>query len=157
MSLSIQERTPKSTERAITPAQLATYLVLGIFFGIVLLKGEVVSWFRIQEMFRFQSFHMYGVIGSAILVAAVSLQILDRFKLAPESDGTPRIARERRPVGVRHIAGGILFGFGWALTGACPGPIYTLIGGGATVMIVVLVSALAGAWLYGLLRPRLPH
>ena len=136
---------------------LLLYLAVGIYFGIVLTRSEVVSWFRIQEMFRFQSFHMYGVIGSAIAVAALSLRLIDRFNLAPEADGQNMLGRTAKPVGLRHVGGGLLFGFGWALTGACPGPIYTLIGSGATVMVVVLASAVAGAWAYGNVRPRLPH
>ena len=157
MSYDIQEIDTASARAETTPGRLAVFLVMGIFFGIVLLKSEVVSWFRIQEMFRFQSFHMYGVIGSAIVVAALSLQVLHRLRLAPQSGGRSMIQRVRKELGVQHIAGGVVFGFGWALTGACPGPIYTLIGGGVTVMVVVLISAVAGAWLYGTLRPRLPH
>ncbi|HEX7071541.1 MAG TPA: DUF6691 family protein [Rhodothermales bacterium] len=157
MSYAIQEYATEERADHVRLAHLALYFVLGILFGIILTKSEVVSWFRIQEMFRFQSVHMYGVIGSAIVVAAISLRVIDRLNLAPTVDGHSMLGRERRAMGFRHAGGGLLFGFGWALTGACPGPIYTLIGSGATVMVVVLISALAGAWTYGHLRPRLPH
>ena len=136
---------------------LSRYLVVGILFGIVITKAEVISWFRIQEMFRFRAFHMYGIIISAILTAAASLALLRRF-------GVTTIAREPIAVppkelgrGTRYWAGGLLFGVGWALTGACPGPLFALVGSGVTVVLVTLLSALAGTWLYGLLRPRLPH
>lgn len=136
---------------------LLVYLLIGIGFGIVLVRSEVVSWFRIQEMFRFQSFHMYGIIGSAIVVAAISIQIIKRAGVKA-LDGTPiRINPKEWGKGVRYWLGGILFGLGWALLGACPGPIFALIGSGVTVMIVALLSALVGTWVYSALRPRLPH
>lgn len=139
------------------PAGLIVYVLLGIFFGIVLVKSEVISWFRIQEMFRFQSFHMYGIIGSAIAVAAVSLFLIRRFQLR-NIYGEP-IEVEPKPFnrGFSQLVGGTIFGLGWALLGACPGPIYALIGTGVSVMVVALLSAIAGAWVYGHLRPRLPH
>ncbi|MGB3619315.1 MAG: DUF6691 family protein [Catalinimonas sp.] len=132
------------------------YGLLGIAFGVILMKAEVVSWLRIQEMFRFQSFHMYGVIGSAILVGALSLQGLRRF-------GGRTITGERvvpPPPKQFHrgqLYGGLLFGFGWALTGACPGPLFALVGGGFGVMAVSLLAAVVGTWTYGRLRERLPH
>lgn len=133
------------------------YFLLGAAFGAVLMEAEVVSWFRIQEMFRFQSFHMYGIIGSAIVVAALSLSGIRRAGLKAE-DGAPLgLPPKRLGTGVRYLAGGTIFGLGWALTGACPGPLVALIGGGVPVMIAALSSALAGTWLYGYLRPRLPH
>jgi uncharacterized protein len=143
------------------PARLAAYLLLGVYFGFVLMRGEVVSWFRIQEMFRFQSFHMYGIIGSAVGVAALSLWILRRLG-ARTLDGEPLLLLPKEwgssPLpGARYWIGGTLFGLGWGLVGACPGPIFALIGGGASVMMVALVSALAGTWAYALLRPHLPH
>ena len=124
--------------------RLWPFLLVGIVFGVVLVKSEVVSWFRIQEMFRFQSFHMYGVIASAISVAAIGRRLLGLSRVA-ESPST------------RHWLGGTAFGLGWGLTGACPGPTYALIGGGYSAYVVVLVAALVGAWTYGRFRPSLPH
>jgi len=134
------------------------YLAIGVAFGVVLTKSEVISWFRIQEMFRFQSFHMYGIIGSAVVTAALSLQIIKAFRIRSidgEHIGIPTKVVGRP--GPSHLLGGTLFGLGWALVGTCPGPMYALIGNGVTVMIVGLAGALAGAWTYGLLQPRLPH
>jgi uncharacterized membrane protein YedE/YeeE len=138
-----------------TIGSLFKYLVLGIGFGIVLVKAEVISWFRIQEMFRFESFHMYGVIGTAVVVGLISVQIIKRFKIKSISGETIKL--DEKPFSKGQIFGGLLFGFGWALTGACPGPIYAQIGTGATVFIITLLSAIAGTWVYGLLRKKLPH
>lgn len=136
---------------------LLVYLLIGIGFGIVLVRSEVVSWFRIQEMFRFQSFHMYGIIGSAVLVAGISIRIIERLGMTAW-DGRPIVLRPKEwGGGVRYGLGGTIFGLGWALLGACPGPIFALIGGGVTVMVVALASALAGTWTYAALRQRLPH
>ncbi|MDX1639658.1 MAG: DUF6691 family protein [Balneolaceae bacterium] len=133
------------------------FFFAGIFFGFVLIKSEVVSWFRIQEMFRFDAFHMYGVLGSAILVGAVSLWIINRFDLKG-ADGSPMTLKPKdNSLNKRYVYGGLTFGLGWALTGACPGPLYVLSGSGLLIMLVPLVSAIAGAWAYGYLRPRLPH
>jgi uncharacterized protein len=134
----------------------AKFLLAGIYFGFILVKAEVVSWYRIQEMFRFQSFHMYGVIGSAVLVGALTLWLLKRFKVK-SLEGGLITTQPKAPTYVRYILGGTLFGLGWALTGACPGPIAALIGSGLSVFVVVLVSAVLGTWVYGLLRPKLPH
>ncbi|HXH18258.1 MAG TPA: DUF6691 family protein [Chitinophagales bacterium] len=131
------------------------YLVIGILFGIVLVKSEVVSWFRIQEMFRFHSFHMYGVIGIAVLVGITSVQIIRRFHLH-SLDGEP-VDLTPKPFNKANFIGGVLFGLGWAMTGACPGPIYSLIGSGYLVFAVVLVSAVLGTFTYGVLKDRLPH
>ncbi len=136
---------------------LVLYLVMGIYFGIVITKAEVLSWFRIQEMFRFQSFHMYGIIATAILVAGFSAALLRRARLQSFFEGPVEIAPKTLGSGVRYLAGGSVFGLGWALTGACPGPLLALIGNGITVMLVALASAAAGTWVYGYLRPRLPH
>ncbi|GAC1516488.1 MAG: YeeE/YedE thiosulfate transporter family protein [Gemmatimonadaceae bacterium] len=135
----------------------AVYAVLGVLFGIVLTKSEVISWFRIQEMFRFQAMHMYGVIGSAVVVAAVALQLIKRSE-ARSLDGE-RIVVPPKAMGggTRYWAGGIGFGLGWALVGACPGPLFALRGSGVGVTAVTIVSAVAGTWIYGALRPRLPH
>jgi uncharacterized protein len=136
---------------------MAGYLVLGILFGITLTKAEVISWFRIQEMFRFQAFHMYGIIGSAIAVAAMGRRLVrrpaaERVELC--GGVAPEEVQER---GTRFWAGGAMFGLGWALTGACPGPLFVLVGGGVSVMLVAVASALAGTWVYGVVRERLPH
>ena len=136
---------------------LIPYFLVGVAFGALLMASEVISWFRIQEMFRFESFHMYGIIASAIVVAGVSIEIIKRLRLkAP--DGEPvGLPPKHLGSGIRYVAGGTLFGIGWALTGACPGPLVALVGGGVPVMSVAIVSALAGTWAYGYLRPRLPH
>jgi len=131
------------------------YMLMGVLFGLVFVKAEIVSWFRIQEMFRFQSFHMYGVIGSAILVGIVSVQIIKRFRVKT-IEGEDIVFHDKT-FNKGQVIGGLLFGFGWALTGACPGPIFAQIGAGTTVMVVTLLSAIGGTWVYGYLRERLPH
>ena len=136
---------------------LLLYLAVGIYFGIVLTRSEVVSWFRIQEMFRFQSFHMYGIIGTAVIVAALSLQIIRRLGITTVSGDPIVLAPKEWGTGTRYWLGGTIFGAGWALLGACPGPIFTLVGSGVTAMVVAIAAALAGTWTYGWLRPRLPH
>jgi uncharacterized membrane protein YedE/YeeE len=123
----------------------------------VLTKSEVLSWFRIQEMFRFQSLRMYGIIGSAVVTAAVSVAIIKRLRLKSASGEIISIPSKRLGTGVRYAAGGTIFGLGWALTGACPGPLFALIGAGVPVMVVAVLSALLGTWTYGWLRPKLPH
>lgn len=131
------------------------YIAAGILFGIVLVKAEIISWFRIQEMFRLQSFHMYGIIGSAVVVGMISIAIIKKFKIKTIY-GEP-ITISPKSFNKGQIYGGLLFGFGWALTGACPGPLYAQIGAGATVVLVTLLSAIAGTWCYGFLRDKLPH
>ena len=133
------------------------YGFLGVIFGITLVKSEVVSWFRIQEMFRFQAFHMYGVIGSAVAVAALCTYLFKRFDVRDMFGRKVVVADKEMNKGFNQAAGGLLFGFGWALTGACPGPLYSLAGAGYTVMFVALLSAVAGTWTYGSLRHKLPH
>lgn len=136
---------------------LAIYLLLGIVFGIILTKSEVISWFRIQEMFRFQSFHMYGIIGSAVVVAAISIQIIKRLDLRTLAGEPIVLSPKIMGQGYRYWIGGTAFGLGWGLLGACPGPMFALLGGGITVISVAILSAIAGTWLYGYLRPVLPH
>jgi len=131
------------------------YIAAGILFGIVLVKAEIISWFRIQEMFRLQSFHMYGIIGSAVVVGMISIALIKKFKIKTIY-GEP-ITISPKSFNKGQIYGGLLFGFGWALTGACPGPLYAQIGAGATVVIVTLLSAIAGTWVYGYFRDKLPH
>lgn len=134
---------------------LLKYLVVGVLFGIVFVKAEVISWFRIQEMFRFQSFHMYGVIGSAVVVGAISVFLIKRFRIKTIY-GEPVVFHPKQ-FNKGQVIGGLLFGLGWAVTGACPGPLFAQIGTGATVIIVVLLSAVAGTWVYGRFRDKLPH
>jgi uncharacterized membrane protein YedE/YeeE len=131
--------------------------LLGIAFGIVLTRAEVLSWFRIQEMFRFQSFRMYGIIGSAIATAALSIALIKKSRLKSGSAEMIAIPKKTLGTGARYAVGGTIFGLGWALTGACPGPLFALVGNGVSVMAVAVLSALIGTWVYGFLRPRLPH
>jgi uncharacterized membrane protein YedE/YeeE len=131
------------------------YLLAGILFGIILVKTEVISWFRIQEMFRLQSFHMYGVIGSAVVVGITSVWLIKKFKV--KTIHGEKIELHPKPFSKGQVYGGLLFGFGWAMTGACPGPLFALIGNGALVITVTLFSAITGTWVYGLLRDKLPH
>lgn len=131
------------------------YLVAGLLFGIILVKSEVISWFRIQEMFRLQSFHMFGVIGSAVVVGMISVFLIKKGKVKTIY-GEP-IEFHTKKFNKGNIYGGLLFGFGWAMTGACPGPLFAQIGTGAFVVIVTLLSAIAGTWTYGYFRNWLPH
>lgn len=133
-----------------------TYLFIGIFFGIILFKSEAASWFRIYEMFQFGSFHMYGIIGSAVVLGVIGIQIIKRNNLKP-IDGSEMSLIPKEIGLTRYIFGGILFGLGWALAGACPGPMYVLAGAGYLSMFVVILSALLGTFLYGVLKDKLPH
>ncbi|WP_343703700.1 DUF6691 family protein [Chitinophaga sp.] len=131
------------------------YLAAGLLFGVVFVKAEVISWFRIQEMFRFQSFHMYGIIGSAVTVGMLSVWLIKKFRVKTIYGEPVTIAPKKFNKG--QVYGGIIFGLGWALTGACPGPLFAQIGVGASVVAVTLLSAIAGTWVYGYLREKLPH
>jgi uncharacterized membrane protein YedE/YeeE len=131
------------------------YLLLGMLLGIVFVKAEIVSWFRIQEMFRFQSFHMYGIIGSAVFVGALSILLLKKLNLKTISG--EEIIINRKGFSWGNVIGGLLFGIGWAFTGSCPGPLFAWIGLGNVTMIFALLSAIFGTWLYGFLREKLPH
>lgn len=131
------------------------YLIVGILFGIIFVKAEIVSWFRIQEMFRLQSFHMYGIIGSAVVVGMISVFLIKKFKIKTIYGEPIKISPKTFSKG--QIYGGLIFGFGWAITGACPGPLFAQIGTGATVIGVTLLSAIAGTWVYGYFREKLPH
>lgn len=131
------------------------YTFAGVLFGIVLVKSQVLSWFRIQEMFHFQSFHMYGVIGSAVVTGLISVTIIKQLKI--RTFGGEEIVIPKKQFSKGNIYGGLLFGFGWALTGACPGPLFAQVGAGFTVMAVALLSAILGTWVYGLVRDKLPH
>lgn len=132
------------------------YLLVGIVFGIMFYKAEIVSWFRIYEMFRFESFHMYGVIGSAVVLTATITAIIKKKKLKDIHGNLIQFGDKQMSI-PRYLIGGSIFGLGWAITGACPGPMYTLIGAGITSMAVVLLSALVGTYLYGVLKDKLPH
>ncbi len=136
-------------------ASLGKYLIVGVLFGIVFVKAEIISWFRIQEMFRLDSFHMYGVIGSAVVVGMLSVLLIKKLNIKTLSGEEVRIAPKSFNQG--QIYGGMLFGLGWALTGACPGPLYAQIGSGFLVVIITLLSAILGTWTYGALRNKLPH
>jgi uncharacterized membrane protein YedE/YeeE len=131
------------------------YVVIGTIFGIVFVKAEIVSWFRIQEMFRFQSFHMYGIIGSAVAVGMVSIFFIKKLKMKTIYGEQIKISPKEFNKG--QIYGGILFGFGWAITGSCPGPLFSILGTGASVLGITLLSAIAGTWFYGYVREKLPH
>ncbi|RFS18878.1 transporter [Chitinophaga silvatica] len=131
------------------------YLLAGTFFGIVLVKAQVISWFRIQEMFQLTSFHMYGVIGTAVITGIISLQIIKRFKIKSFNGEPIKVAPKSFDKG--QIFGGLIFGIGWAITGACPGPLFAQIGSGFTVVIVTLFFAILGTWVYGLFSDKLPH
>lgn len=133
------------------------YLLLGIAFGITLTQAEVLSWFRIQEMFRFHSPRMYLIIGSALAVAMLSVEIIKRYQIKTLAGDPIVIPPKRMDRGIRYALGGTLFGIGWALTGACPGPLFALVGNGLTVMLAAILSALAGTLTYGYCKPRLPH
>ncbi|MFO7721560.1 MAG: DUF6691 family protein [Gillisia sp.] len=132
------------------------YLFIGIFFGIVMYKSEAASWFRIYEMFQFQSFHMYGIIGSALFLGVLGVWLIKKNNVK-SFYGEPITFTPKDKSFSRYMYGGILFGLGWALAGSCPGPIYTLIGAGYVSILVVLVGALGGTFLYGLIRKKLPH
>lgn len=144
----LEARTVEGREGA-SGAGLLGHVLFGAAFGVVLVKSEAVSWFRIQEMFRFQSFHMYGILGSAVAVAALGVALLKRRGLV--------LPRKELGTGRRYWMGGTVFGLGWGLVGTCPGPMFALLGTGMGVMAVAIASALAGTWIYGHLRDRLPH
>lgn len=133
------------------------YLLIGTAFGFILVKSEVVSWFRIQEMFRFDSIHMYGIIGLAVITGMISIQIIKRNNITDTKGNPISIPPKDASQVKRYIIGGSIFGLGWALLGACPGPMFALLGSGLTVMIIPILSAIAGTYVYGLLRDTLPH
>ncbi len=147
------------TATAATPAysrwHVLRYIAVGMLLGIVFIKGEIISWFRIQEMFRLQSFHMYGVIGSAVAVSALAVWLIKRFSIKTV-DGE-KINFPKKQFHKGQVIGGLIFGLGWALTGACPGPFFAMIGTGAFAAAIMILSAIAGTWVYGLLKEKLPH
>jgi uncharacterized membrane protein YedE/YeeE len=133
-----------------------SYLLIGTLFGIIMAKSQAISWYRIYEMFRFDSFHMYGIIGSAVTLGVIGVALLKKYKVK-NTEGTPITFTPKNMSIARYLIGGIIFGLGWAMAGACPGPIYTLIGYGYSVLLVVLLGALLGTFAYGLIRKSLPH
>jgi uncharacterized membrane protein YedE/YeeE len=136
--------------------KLLKYSLLGILFGIVMTKSEAVSWYRIQEMFLFQSFHMYGIIGVAVILGAVYVTLIKRYHIRSFTGDPIQLSPKKMSI-PRYLFGGTIFGLGWAMTGACPGPMYTLVGHGYWIMLVVIAAAVLGTYLYGALRDFLPH
>ena len=132
------------------------YLLIGTFFGIVMYKSEAASWFRIYEMFQFQSIHMYGLMGSALAVGIIIVQYIKRNKVKDVNGNRIVIADKDKSI-PRYLIGGILFGLGWALAGACPGPMFVMTGAGYFPILVVILGAVLGTWLYGLIKDKLPH
>jgi len=132
------------------------YLFIGILFGITMFKSEAASWFRIYEMFKFESFHMYGIIGSALIIGIIVVQTIKRFEIKSIYGETIHFQPKEKSV-ARYLLGGIIFGLGWALAGACPGPMFTLVGIGYVPILLVILFSILGTFLYGILRDRLPH
>lgn len=132
------------------------FLILGIVFGIVMAKSEAISWFRIQEMFRFQAFHMYGIIGTAVVLGAIGVALIKKFKIR-DFHGNPILFHPKDKSITRYLIGGTIFGLGWALSGACPGPMVVNIGYGFLSMGIVFLFAILGTYLYGYFRNKLPH
>lgn len=132
------------------------YIIVGFIFGVVLTKSEAVSWYRIYEMFQFQSFHMYGIITVAVVTGIIGLQIIKRVQLK-NIKGEPIQVPDKEEGSIRFWLGGIFFGLGWALVGACPGPIFIVIGAGFLPAILILIGALLGTFIYGVLKDKLPH
>ncbi|WP_276359004.1 DUF6691 family protein [Daejeonella sp. H1SJ63] len=132
------------------------FLLLGIFFGIVMTKSEAVSWFRIQEMFRFQAFHMYGIIGTAVTLGVTGVALIKKFNIR-DYHGNPIVFNPKDKSVARYLIGGSIFGLGWALSGACPGPMVVNIGYGYWAMAIVFFFAIVGTYFYGLIKDKLPH
>ncbi|WP_316789331.1 DUF6691 family protein [Pedobacter frigoris] len=132
------------------------FILAGILFGIIMTKSEAISWFRIQEMFRFQSFHMYGIIGTAVTLGVIAVFLIKKLKLK-SSEGQQITFQNKEKTFYRYIIGGTIFGLGWALTGACPGPMFVNVGYGYLAMLIVIIGALAGTYIYGIIKDKLPH
>ena len=132
------------------------YVLVGIIFGIVLVKSEAVSWYRIYEMFKFESFHMYGIIGSAVLTGIILLLLTKKLKFKNSNGDIMLVPRKEQGL-IKYIIGGAIFGLGWALSGACPGPMYILVGTGAFSILIVILAATFGTFVYGILKDKLPH
>ncbi len=132
------------------------FILAGLLFGIIMAKSEAISWYRMQEMFRFQSFHMYGIMGTAVILGVIGVYLIKRYHLK-DSQGEPIIFHDKDKSVARYLIGGLIFGLGWALTGACPGPMFVNIGYGYLTMVIVIIGALLGTYFYGLIRKHLPH
>lgn len=132
------------------------YILAGILFGIIMTKSEAVSWYRIQEMFRFQSLHMYRIIGTAVLVGVIAVYLIKKFEVR-DIGGSPIVFHDKDRAYLKYLIGGTIFGLGWALTGACPGPMFVNLGSGYAGMAVVILGALLGTYLYGAIKNKLPH
>lgn len=132
------------------------FILSGLVFGVIMAKSEAISWFRIQEMFRFQSFHMYGIIGTAVILGVTSVYLIKKFKIR-DYHGNPILFQDKDKSWKRYLIGGSIFGLGWALTGACPGPMFVNVGYGYFTMLIVILGSLFGTYLYGLVKNRLPH
>ncbi|HEY0899651.1 MAG TPA: DUF6691 family protein [Sphingobacteriaceae bacterium] len=132
------------------------FILAGLVFGVIMAKSEAISWYRIQEMFRFQSFHMYGIIGTAVILGVLAVFLIKKLKMK-DTQGNPITFQDKENSWPRYIIGGFIFGLGWALTGACPGPMFVNVGYGYFAMLIVIVGALAGTYGYGLIKNKLPH
>lgn len=132
------------------------FLMVGVLFGIVMTKAEIISWYRIYEMFHFQSFHMYGIIGSAVVLGIIITALIKKTRFKDMYGSDIQFTPKAKSI-ARYLIGGIIFGLGWALTGACPGPMFTLIGNGFAVIVIVILAALFGTFMYGVLKNKLPH
>ena len=155
--LSASPTSADAQRRAAHAPGLWAYVLVGVVFGITLVKSEVVSWFRIQEMFRFQGFQMFGIFATALPTAILTVQALKRRGARTVGGERIVVPPKQLGTGVRYGAGGVIFGLGWALTGACPGPLFALLGSGISIVAVIIASAMLGTWTYGLLRSKLPH
>lgn len=151
----IEQETPDKQESSKLIGSNLKYLVLGTLFGIVFVKAQVISWYRIQEMFRFHSFHMYGVIATAVAVGTVSVWLIKKLNIRTME--RERVVFHEKQFHWGNVIGATIFGLGWAITGACPGPLFAQIGSGFFVVIITLLSAIGGTWVYGLLQEKLPH
>lgn len=132
------------------------FILAGTIFGIIMAKSEAISWYRIQEMFRFQSFHMYGIIGTAVILGIIAIYLIKKFRIR-DTQGNPIVLHNKEKSWKRYIIGGSIFGLGWALTGACPGPMFVNVGYGYWTMLIVIAGGLIGTFLYGLIQKKLPH
>lgn len=132
------------------------FILAGTVFGIIMAKSEAISWYRIQEMFRFQSFHMYGIIGTAVILGVIAVYLIKKYQLR-DTHGNPIVFRNKDKSWKKYLFGGSIFGLGWALTGSCPGPMFVNLGYGYWSMLIVIIGALIGTYLYGLLQKKLPH
>ena len=132
------------------------FILTGLVFGVIMAKSEAISWYRIQEMFRFQSFHMYGIMGTAVILGILGVYLIKKFDIK-DSQGNPIVFQDKDKSIAKYLIGGVIFGLGWALTGACPGPMFVNIGYGYFAMLIVVLGALIGTYLYGLIKKNLPH